>query len=313
MASGSHLLVFGRSKEKLFCIDFRKLADGACVSFDEDLVSLSIRRGEHLKDIFVPRLPVTGWHAAILTNHHLVAINSDLKVVDEIHLDQGRIVGLFGHSLVLQDSSHLCYWLPGGSLKSPVKMVALESTNERIVDVLADRIVVAHGVLDGKTKEAKIDLLQRHLLNAELLLAAHAFANDALSGKLVETIVSIFWESSFSQTFMSRLASRSCSRIDVEMVHKFGGLEVCFEGQLGRDSNLPSDVLEYLSNHGREYLETATDQAIKSRRLNTLIKLSILPPDIGIEEAISKLRTSESRLHPRLKKREVAFGSEVYR
>lgn len=313
--------------------------DGQVYAADGDACKLAMRRGEHVKDLLTRVDMIDDGQIVVLTNLRIMKVSRHAKVVaeGEYVADGGslKLVGTFGACLLLQDKDYVYYCASFDGQLNLRRLFAADSINERLVSLLPDRAVMAHSVLDDKDKEVKLDIMQRHCYSTELLLLPYAYGLERLTGKEIESLVSIFWDSSFSEIFLKKYASKANSKVDMEFVYRYGGIDYCFEQQIYRLKELPSEVLDFLKVHAKEFLNNAgfnsepvTEIASKYRlqvnsesirqniewRLKVLSDLSLIPASCSIKEADEILKSSgEIKRNRILKKKEVAFGSDTYK
>lgn len=331
------ILIYSRTKEHVYKVNPQLIADGATFSIDSTTPVFHCNRGEILKDLWIEE-GLNEWSCLLLTSSRIVFLSSELRIAKDIPFPADsdiEFLGMFEENLIFQDKSYLYYHNFLMPQKELIKLLALDSMNEKAIQILPDRILIGHAALDFKEKEVRIELLQRQSFNTELLLASLVYRQKPVSPELLESLISIFWDSSFSTIFLKNFAKLASEKIHLELIAKYGSLDILFEEHDPSFSHLNFGVKEFLQSYVRDYLSTSRNGSqelttlIKtldkqswsalissnlSKKINALKICKILPPETTLENLAQTIAPFDDiRRVRKFKRLDVAFGQDPYK
>lgn len=238
------------------------------------------------------------------------------------------------------------------SVLDPELLIHIDSQNSLLVGILPDRLITCRTHLQEDEKVISVEMQQRQASSLGLLLEnSLRKTTSTITSDVVESIVSVLWDSQFSESATKAVLLHSNDRVYLELACRFGGIEEILESDVGHILESDVSVKEYLLGCIKDFLrsrlikdkdypaaeivrryraEFCADQAIEELllKIGILLKLKILvsedsepKQDSGFEDPSRILprlgdvlaQHELSAKNRRLKKRDVPFGQDVYR
>lgn len=336
---GGEIIAHCRARECIYKINTASVRDGEMIEITSTTISMKLLKYEYAREIFQSPTGTEPWDYGVLTNQRLLLLKHTLEPWSQIdlegHLTSIKYIGSFASVMVFEDNSFV-YYFDARASSSLVKMFYADDQNERLLTLMPDRAVMAKCFLDDKDKEVKLEIQQRHCLNTELLLIPHIFYSQTVQPKVLECLLGIFWESTFSLSFLTTWAKKATSKLDLEIILKYGGIDLCFTDIEEKWLLLDHEAKGFLRSLARDYLCSTTNgtleladlfakikiqpmsDVLKTQlllKVNKLVSVQIIPSleTSSIISTLNSLANSDLKRHRLLKKREVAFGSDSYR
>jgi len=339
-----YLIVFSRVREHVFKVHPTELPESGEYNPTPETMQVNLGRGEIVREIkvnsAVSESPIIHpWTYLLVTNIRLLFLGESMEILasspQDLDITHLRFAGFFEENLIFQDRRFVYYFDPRVHNPSLQKILSLDSSNEKLVSMLPDRLLVAKTTLDDKDKYIKVEINQRHCFNSELLLSSIVCGSNEVSVEALENLISIFWESDFSEDFLQRWAKVANDKTSLEIIKKYGGIDALYQQKARAVARMSPETKEFLQYYLKEYLMKTNSGSIevnylannsKTYFMSELVQhnfqkkvedakaLGLLPADIElgkIKEYLSRYDTI--RKPKKLHKQEVAFGQDAYR